>query len=77
MSGYGWGDKGINMRLKNWLWGKRGRKVLLLHEALESLRQSKALFFQFEKLIEKQMLIPRGKWFCDSKLEDIVHYFSD
>jgi len=77
MSGYGWGDKGINMRLKNWLWKKRGRKILLLYERLDSLQQSKALFFQFEKLIEKQMLIPIGKWFCDSKIADLASYLSE
>jgi hypothetical protein len=74
MSGYGWGDKGVNMRLKNWLWGKRGRKILLLYERLESLQNSKALFFQFEKLVEKQMLVPIGKWLCDSRLADILAY---
>ena len=74
MSGYGWGDKGINMRLKNWIWGKRGRKILLLYENLESLRRSKALFFQFEKLLEKQMFVPIGKWFCDSTIADFDPY---
>jgi len=77
MSGYGWGDKGINMRLKNWLWGKRGRQILLLYENLESLRNSKALYFQFEKLLEKEMLIPVSKWFCDSKAADLAPYLFD
>src|SRR5882724_8580877 len=74
MSGYGWGDKGINMRLKNWLWEKRGRRILLLYEDLESLRSSKALFFQFEDLLGKEMLIPTGKWFCDSQVTDLMPY---
>lgn len=77
MSGYGWGDKGINMRLKNWLWAKRGRRILLLYENLESLGHSKALFFQVEKLLEKQMLVPIGKWFCDSKIAGLAPYLSD
>jgi SIR2-like domain len=77
MSGYGWGDKGINMRLKNWLWAKHGRRILLLYENLQSLGHSKALFFQFEKLLEKQMLVPIGKWLCDSKIADLAPYLSD
>ena len=76
MSGYGWGDKGINMRLKNWLWAKSCRKILLLYEGLESLQHSKALFFQFDKLLEKQMLIPIGKWLRDSRRADVLQYLS-
>lgn len=71
MSGYGWGDKGINMRLKNWLWGNRQRKIVLLHEEPEQLRASKGLWASFEDFVSDGKLVPIRKWLCDTSLNDV------
>ncbi|RYD77729.1 MAG: hypothetical protein EOP84_15180, partial [Verrucomicrobiaceae bacterium] len=39
MSGYGWADQGINVRLVDWLLMDKNRKLFLLHERPEEFRE--------------------------------------
>jgi hypothetical protein len=75
MSGYGWNDKGINTYLFEWIMTSQKRKLILLHENPESLKESKsAMWHRYEDLIKWGRLIPIKKWMSDIKLDDITEY---
>ena len=38
ISGYGFGDKGINLQIIDWVFGRRGRRILLIAPDLNALR---------------------------------------
>lgn len=71
MSGYGWSDRGINMRLKNWLWGSRERRIILLHQDPESLHASKGLWASFDDFVKSEKLVLIRKWFCNASMDDL------
>jgi hypothetical protein len=73
MSGYGWADRGINVRLLDWLFGDRTRKIYLLHENPEEfLERLSPLTYRREGLIARGQLIEVRKWLCDTTVEDLV-----
>ena len=57
MSGYGWGDNGVNIRLKNWIWEKPDRQIILLHEEPEILRPRRALQHFFDEMVAQGRLM--------------------
>lgn len=65
MSGYGWGDSGVNRRLKSWLAENEDRQLIVLHENTKQLRQYKPLLHSFARLRESKKLILIRKWLCD------------
>lgn len=68
MSGYGWGDKGINIRLIEWLLGKEERRLFLLHEKPEELT---TFTYMRDRLKEKGQLIEVMKWMEDVTSADL------
>ncbi|MDQ3021029.1 MAG: SIR2 family protein [Bacteroidota bacterium] len=75
MSGYGWHDKAINLRLYQWLYSSDEKKIILLHENPDSLKTDvNGISFRYEDLVKAGKLIPVSKWMCDTILEDIIKY---
>ena len=73
MSGYGWADQGINVRLVDWLLMDKNRKLFLLHERPEEfLGRFTPLTFRREALLQKGQLIEIRKWLCNTKIEDLT-----
>ena len=68
ISGYGWGDFGINRRLLHWLQYILGTKLILLHDGeMPPFFKNHFLNDRFE---DKVVIIP--KWFQNCNIEDIV-----
>lgn len=77
MSGYGWNDKGINTYLFEWILTSQNRKLILLHENPESLKESKsAMWHRYDDLIKWGRLIPIKKWMSDTNINDISKYLN-
>lgn len=77
MSGYGWNDRGINTYLFEWILNSPDRRLILLHENPESIKQSKsAMWHRYKDLLKWGRLIPIEKWMSDTKLEDISKYLN-
>lgn len=75
MSGYGWNDKGINIRLMEWIMTSDQRKLIILHEDPESIKKSRsAMWHRYDDLVKWGRLIPINKWMSDTKLDDIKEY---
>ena len=75
MSGYGWNDKGINTYLFEWILTSQKRKLILLHENPESIKESKsAMWHRYDDLIKWGRLIPIKKWMSNTSLNDILEY---
>ncbi len=73
MSGYGWADQGINVRLVDWLLMDKNRKLFLLHERPEEfLGRLTPLTFRRDALLKRGQLIEIRKWLCDTKVEDLT-----
>lgn len=77
-SGYGWGDKGINIRVRQWLYDAPQNKVVILHNgSTDELKQKRFWYFywdDFEKA-DKVTVIP--KWLCECNLQDLEPFFSN
>jgi hypothetical protein len=74
--GYGWGDKGINIRLDQWLHDAKENRVVLLHAGGEA-EAAAARFWTFRwsrlRAAGKVVVIP--KWLSDCSLADLQPYF--
>lgn len=74
MSGFGWNDLGISLRLQNWLDRNPERKIILLHKNPDKLRQySRGLrLVDTDSPIRRRQLLFVNKWFSETKLDDIM-----
>jgi hypothetical protein len=73
MSGYGWKDQGINVRLVDWLLMDKSRKLFLLHQQPEEfLGYLTPLTFRRDKLLKRGQLIEIRKWLCDTTVNDLT-----
>ncbi len=63
MSGYGWGDTGINFRLVNWLDNSRQNTILLLHKEPDSLAgNSLQLAESYSGFVKRKQILPGNRW---------------
>lgn len=77
MSGYGWGDKGINTRLIGWLSDKKDRRLFLLHERPEEfVEKLTALTNRRDRLKERGQLIEVRKWMQNVTLAELDQLFA-
>lgn len=74
MSGYGWGDEGINIRLGNWLKKENTVLIMLYEKHVELVEQSFLLSTSFERYVESGKIILIGSWFSDTSLISIEKY---
>lgn len=77
--GYGWGDKGINIRLNQWLGNAREHRVVILHSDPEEELWKKSFWrgWRWETYSETGKLIIVPKWLSDCTLADLEPYFDN
>jgi hypothetical protein len=75
MSGYGWGDRGINGRLMEWLHAPRDRRLILMAEDVDNLVSfsSSALWHRYKPLVEAGRIAPVRKWMQDLTMDEVMH----
>lgn len=78
ISGYSFGDQGINSRIINWLYGMRDRKIIIIHKNEDELFQNarpaiRSILDRDTK--EKANLINFiPKWFEETNWDEIKYY---
>jgi hypothetical protein len=73
-SGYGWTDKGINIRVNDWLLKDRRNRVVILHDEEkedEPLKEKRFWYHRWEQYARAEKLFVVPRWFCDCRLADI------
>ena len=74
--GYGWGDKGINMRLDQWLHDHPQNRIVLLQGSdLAKVRKTKFWSFRWARYRRKKKLIVIKCFLGACRLGDLRHYF--
>ncbi|MDA8632421.1 SIR2 family protein [Verrucomicrobiales bacterium] len=74
MSGYGWGDSGINVRIVDWFFANNSNQLFLLHEQPESfIEKQTALTHRRDRLKNRSQLIEIRKWMENTSLADLVN----
>lgn len=73
MSGYGWNDRGINGRILEWLSSSPDKKLFLLHENPEKIKEKSksAMWYRFDEEVNSGRLIPIQKFLKDVSLEEL------
>lgn len=73
VSGYSFGDKGINSRIKEWLNSKKGRRMIVLHKEPESLKNYArgAIKKSWDAWRGSGTLICVEKWLCEATWSEI------
>lgn len=72
MSGYGWNDKGINIRLMEWLHSTNPTRMCLMYRRPESLKDSDSpLRHRYDDLVQRGRIRPMGKWMQETDLNEI------
>ena len=73
MSGYGWGDLGINLRIETWLDQSPARRLILLHEnPTELMDRSLQLDQSHRHWIASRKLILMENWLCNVSPDTIL-----
>jgi hypothetical protein len=73
MSGYGWGDRGINGRLMEWLHSPEDRSLVLMDQKMEDLVSfsRSPLWHRYGPLVEAGRIIPIKKWMQDVSFDEV------
>jgi hypothetical protein len=78
MSGYGWGDTGITNQIDRWLEQQPSRRLVLLHERPEEIRERSPIAAKsYELFVERQQLIPIRSWMCNTRLPTLSSVLGD
>jgi hypothetical protein len=78
LSGYSFGDQGINSRIINWLYGERDRKIIIIHKNEDELFQNarpairRILHGDTKEKTSLINIIP--KWFEETDWDEIKYY---
>jgi hypothetical protein len=75
--GYGWSDKGINTRLRQWLYDAPQNRIVILHNnPAEDLSLKRFWYWYWEDLAKagKVLVIPR--WLNECAVADLEPFFS-
>ncbi|MCX6340515.1 MAG: SIR2 family protein [Candidatus Aureabacteria bacterium] len=75
MSGYGWNDRGISLRLREWLNSSMDKRLYLLHQNPESEIRDKSksgMWHWYEPWVKEGRLVPIKQWLCDIKLPELI-----
>jgi hypothetical protein len=77
MSGYGWGDRGINGRLIEWVHSKQNRRLVVMHKNFDQfvLDSKGSLLFNHESLMQAGRIMPIQKWMQNVRLEELEERF--
>lgn len=73
--GYGWSDKGINIRLDQWLRDARENRVVLLHPGTErEVTASRFWTFRWEQFRKAGKVVVVPKWLSDCTSADLAPF---
>lgn len=77
MSGYGWGDIGVNLRIESWLDQDPQHKLILLHISPSDLCvRSVQLDRSYEHWKDAGKLIEMKSWLCDTTADALLNRLS-
>lgn len=73
MSGYGWNDRGINGRIFEWLSSSPDKRLFLLHEKPEDIKEKSksAMWYRYDEEVKQGRLIPIHKYLKDVSVSDL------
>ena len=72
-SGYGWADRGINTRVREWLNEKQANKVVVLHgNAVKNLCEKPFWRLHWEDYVKAGKVIHVPKWFSECTVDDLM-----
>jgi hypothetical protein len=73
-SGYGWGDKGINIRLNQWLRDQKQNRIVILHGSGEdNIRQKQFWHWKWDDYHKAGKVQVFPKWLSDCTAEELNH----
>lgn len=73
VSGYGWGDKGINRRVNAWMMSSLSRRMIILHEGGEdAIRRIPFWFFRFDDDRYAGRVTVVSKWLKDIEPDELI-----
>jgi len=75
MSGYGWNDRGISLRIREWLNSSMDKRLYLLHQNPESEIRDKSksgMWHWYEPWVKEGRLIPIKKWLSEISLAELL-----
>ena len=76
--GYGWSDKGINIRLRQWLYDAHDNRLIILHRgSLDELKNKRCWYWYWDELEKAGKLVVVPKWLCDCSMQDLQPFFSN
>lgn len=74
--GYGWGDKGINIRLDQWLHDTKENRIVILHGGGEAeAAAARFWIFRWARLRAAGKVVVIPKWLSNCTLEELKPYF--
>ena len=75
-SGYGWGDKGINIRLRQWLHNSPEKRIVVLHNGpIEEIARKNFWFWHWDNYVSAGKVIHVPKWLSECSLSELDPYF--
>jgi hypothetical protein len=76
--GYGWGDKGINIRLSQWLRNARENRIVVLHGGIEDeLARKRFWHWRWSEYVAAGKVVVVRKWLADCTAKDLQPFFDD
>jgi hypothetical protein len=58
IAGYGFGDIGVNARIINWMYGRRGRRLVVIDPQVERAKDSPGVWAHWDRWLEFGVLFP-------------------
>ena len=74
--GYGWGDKGINIRLNQWLRDNLKTKIVILHKgSVDEIRQKRFWFFRWDDYERAGKVVVFPHWLSECTAQNLEPFF--
>jgi hypothetical protein len=74
--GYGWGDKGINIRLSQWLRNKKENRLVILHDGPEEEIANKRFWrLRWADYLRAGKVVLRRQWLANCTVSDLEPFF--
>jgi hypothetical protein len=74
--GYGWSDKGINIRLGQWLRNAKENRIVILHGGAEKeVIRTRFWYWRWEDYARAGKVILIPKWLANCTIADLAPYF--
>jgi len=74
-SGYGWGDKGINIRINQWLRDRKANRIVILQgDGEEEVRRKRFWYWKWDDYHRAGKVTVVPKWFSDCSADELEEY---